>query len=185
MCAHDSCLHPASQQQCVHLVQNTHSNVLLIATRRSMCYSVLCFVAVDLCKVHTVPAGSAQRQCRCLQPLCHGLVLSALQQCVRTHQAFSLSLAHSRACCHVIPLGVCRHPFIFYVGHLPAFTDARLARVLQQQLIQPAHFAVMFARGIDPDLEDPTQCEQCWLPHVACRHDVRHLCVKGVCLSQL
>lgn len=52
-----------------------------------------------------------------------------------------------------------RQPFVFYLGHLPAFADARLARVLQQPLTEPVHFADMFARGIDPDLDDPTQCE--------------------------
>lgn len=52
-----------------------------------------------------------------------------------------------------------RQPFIFYLGHLPAFTDARLARVLQQQLTDPVQYADMFARGIDPDLDDPTQCK--------------------------
>jgi hypothetical protein len=30
--------------------------------------------------------------------------------------------------------------------------------VLQQQLSEPAYYADMFARGIDPDLDDPTQC---------------------------
>jgi hypothetical protein len=59
-----------------------------------------------------------------------------------------------------------RHPFIFYLGHLPAFTDARLARVLQQQLTEPADYATIFARGIDPDLNDPSQCKSAamWLP---------------------
>jgi hypothetical protein len=52
-----------------------------------------------------------------------------------------------------------RHPFIFYLGHLPAFTDSRLARVLGQELTEPQDFAVTFARGIDPDLDDPTRCE--------------------------
>lgn len=52
-----------------------------------------------------------------------------------------------------------RHPFIFYLGHLPAFTEARLAGVLGQELTEPQDFAVTFARGIDPDLEDPNNCE--------------------------
>jgi len=52
-----------------------------------------------------------------------------------------------------------RQPFVFYLGHLPAFTDARLSKVLQQQLTEPAHYAEMFARGIDPDLDDPAQCK--------------------------
>lgn len=52
-----------------------------------------------------------------------------------------------------------RQPFVFYLGHLPAFCDARLIKVLQQPLTEPAHYADMFARGIDPDLDDPTQCE--------------------------
>ncbi|KAF6253337.1 hypothetical protein COO60DRAFT_1547347 [Scenedesmus sp. NREL 46B-D3] len=51
-----------------------------------------------------------------------------------------------------------RHPFIFYLGHLPAFTEARLAGVLGQELTEPQDFAVTFARGIDPDLEDPNNC---------------------------
>uniref|UniRef100_A0A383VXG0 Sulfatase-modifying factor enzyme-like domain-containing protein n=1 Tax=Tetradesmus obliquus TaxID=3088 RepID=A0A383VXG0_TETOB len=67
-----------------------------------------------------------------------------------------------------------RHPFIFYLGHLPAFTDARLARVLGQDLTEPQGFAVTFARGIDPDLDDPSKCHahspvpEQWpeLPHI-------------------
>lgn len=59
----------------------------------------------------------------------------------------------------VKPLSL-RHPFIFYLGHLPAFTDARLARVLRQGLTEPQGFAVTFARGIDPDLDNPLKCEQ-------------------------
>lgn len=52
-----------------------------------------------------------------------------------------------------------RQPFIFYLGHLPAFADARLAGVLQEPLTEPAPYADLFARGIDPDLDDPTLCE--------------------------
>jgi hypothetical protein len=66
-----------------------------------------------------------------------------------------------------------RHPFIFYLGHLPAFTDARLARVLGQGLTEPRGFAVTFARGIDPDLQDPTKCELSGRSWASCRCCVR------------
>jgi ergothioneine biosynthesis protein EgtB len=51
-----------------------------------------------------------------------------------------------------------RHPFIFYIGHLPAFAWKHLNRgVLRRASFEP-HFDEMFDRGIDPDVEDPTQC---------------------------
>ncbi|KAI8370668.1 uncharacterized protein BYT42DRAFT_617200 [Radiomyces spectabilis] len=53
-----------------------------------------------------------------------------------------------------------RHPFIFYLGHIPGFLDILLTRhkVDGQPLTEPAHFADIFERGIDPDMDDPTQC---------------------------
>src|SRR5947208_16301569 len=50
-----------------------------------------------------------------------------------------------------------RHPFIFYVGHLPAFAWNHICRgVLQRPSFDP-RFADMFDRGIDPDVADPSR----------------------------
>ncbi|CAO3589920.1 unnamed protein product [Absidia cylindrospora] len=67
-----------------------------------------------------------------------------------------------------------RHPFIFYLGHIPAFLDIMLTRhqadqemaMMENQfspqgktpLTEPAAYADIFERGIDPDMDDPTQC---------------------------
>ncbi|KAI8975716.1 hypothetical protein BDF20DRAFT_822231 [Mycotypha africana] len=62
-----------------------------------------------------------------------------------------------------------RHPFIFYLGHIPAFLDIQLSRHQVDAEItadmsttihytEPLCFAEIFERGIDPDMEDPTQC---------------------------
>ncbi|KAI8332910.1 hypothetical protein BC941DRAFT_402124 [Chlamydoabsidia padenii] len=66
-----------------------------------------------------------------------------------------------------------RHPFIFYLGHIPAFLDIMLSRHQADQelssveqsstsfscgLTEPTAFADIFERGIDPDMDDPTQC---------------------------
>ncbi|KAI8147918.1 hypothetical protein BJV82DRAFT_532035 [Fennellomyces sp. T-0311] len=53
-----------------------------------------------------------------------------------------------------------RHPFIFYLGHIPAFLDLQLTRqgVDGGSLTEPANFGDIFERGIDPDMDDPTQC---------------------------
>ncbi|GAA5868052.1 hypothetical protein JCM8547_000789 [Rhodosporidiobolus lusitaniae] len=53
-----------------------------------------------------------------------------------------------------IPL---RHVPLFYVGHIPAFRDIHLSRILNEPLTEPAHFAEIFERGIDPNVEDPNQ----------------------------
>jgi ergothioneine biosynthesis protein EgtB len=51
-----------------------------------------------------------------------------------------------------------RHPFIFYVGHLPAFAWNQGCRgVLGRASFNP-RFDEIFDRGIDPDVDDPTQC---------------------------
>ena len=51
-----------------------------------------------------------------------------------------------------------RHPFIFYVGHLPAFAWNHVCRgVLGRPSFQP-YFDEVLHRGIDPDVDDPTQC---------------------------
>ncbi|GAA6017455.1 hypothetical protein JCM10207_008231 [Rhodosporidiobolus poonsookiae] len=53
-----------------------------------------------------------------------------------------------------IPL---RHVPLFYVGHIPAFRDIHLSRLLNEPLTEPAHFADIFERGIDPDV-DTNEC---------------------------
>lgn len=57
-----------------------------------------------------------------------------------------------------------RHPFIFYLGHIPSFLDIQLSRhkvdkeLGATDLTEPKSFADIFERGIDPDMEDPSQC---------------------------
>lgn len=65
------------------------------------------------------------------------------------------------------PIGL-RHPFIFYLGHIPTFLDVMITRqkvdcVLsdsngEPHLTEPSKFADIFERGIDPDMDDPTTC---------------------------
>ncbi|KAG0283315.1 hypothetical protein BGZ96_012324 [Linnemannia gamsii] len=51
-----------------------------------------------------------------------------------------------------------RHPFLFYLGHIPTFLDIQLSKVLREPFTEPSYFSVIFERGIDPDVEDPTKC---------------------------
>jgi ergothioneine biosynthesis protein EgtB len=51
-----------------------------------------------------------------------------------------------------------RHPFIFYVGHLPAFAWNHVGRRLLERPPFNPRFDEIFDRGIDPDVDDPTQC---------------------------
>lgn len=62
------------------------------------------------------------------------------------------------------PIGL-RHPFIFYIGHIPAFLDVMITRhkvdsVINESssLTEPVKFADIFERGIDPDMDDPKIC---------------------------
>jgi ergothioneine biosynthesis protein EgtB len=58
---------------------------------------------------------------------------------------------------------VWRHPFIFYVGHLPAFTWNQICgALLHSQSFNP-YFDDLFCRGIDPDV-DTGECH--WHPEV-------------------
>jgi gamma-glutamyl hercynylcysteine S-oxide synthase len=58
---------------------------------------------------------------------------------------------------------VWRHPFLFYVGHLPAFSWNQIcASILKWQSFNP-HFDELFCRGIDPDI-DTGECH--WHPEV-------------------
>ncbi|KAJ2831926.1 hypothetical protein GGI24_001417 [Coemansia furcata] len=51
-----------------------------------------------------------------------------------------------------------RHPFIFYVGHIPAFADIHIAAAENKPLTEPQSYAEWFERGIDPNIEDPSIC---------------------------
>ncbi|KAH9480612.1 Ergothioneine biosynthesis protein 1 [Psilocybe cubensis] len=47
-----------------------------------------------------------------------------------------------------------RHICLFYLGHIPTFLDIHLSKLLQQPHTEPESFK----RGIDPDVDDPTEC---------------------------
>ncbi|CAJ0828553.1 424_t:CDS:2 [Entrophospora sp. SA101] len=51
-----------------------------------------------------------------------------------------------------------RHPFIFYLGHIPGFLDIHLSRYHKEKHTEPEYFADIFERGIDPDIDDPSKC---------------------------
>lgn len=51
-----------------------------------------------------------------------------------------------------------RHICLFYLGHIPTFLDIHLSRLLKEPHSEPEEFKYIFERGIDPDVEDPTQC---------------------------
>ncbi|KAJ2582485.1 hypothetical protein GGH95_001506 [Coemansia sp. RSA 1836] len=51
-----------------------------------------------------------------------------------------------------------RHPFIFYVGHIPAFADIHMAAAIAAPLTEPVCYAQWFERGIDPNMDDPSVC---------------------------
>lgn len=51
-----------------------------------------------------------------------------------------------------------RHICLFYLGHIPTFLDIHLSRLLGQPHTEPEVYKYIFERGIDPDVEDPSQC---------------------------
>ncbi|KAH9829636.1 uncharacterized protein C8Q71DRAFT_789256 [Rhodofomes roseus] len=51
-----------------------------------------------------------------------------------------------------------RHICLFYMGHIPTFLSIHLCRLLGEPDTEPAHFKYIFERGIDPNVDDPTQC---------------------------
>ena len=53
-----------------------------------------------------------------------------------------------------------RNPCIFYLGHIPTFLDSVVVRAMHCQPTEPRHYLDIFQRGIDPDVDDPTQCHQ-------------------------
>jgi len=50
-----------------------------------------------------------------------------------------------------------RHICLFYLGHIPGFLDIHLSRYLQEPDTND-WFSRIFERGIDPHMDDPTQC---------------------------
>ena len=51
-----------------------------------------------------------------------------------------------------------RHPYVFYIGHLPVFCDIQLSRACNIELTSPKWFTDIFERGIDPDVDNPDIC---------------------------
>ncbi|TFK70933.1 hypothetical protein BDN72DRAFT_495551 [Pluteus cervinus] len=51
-----------------------------------------------------------------------------------------------------------RHICLFYLGHIPTFLDIHLSRLLGQPHTEPVAFKDIFERGIDPNVDDPSQC---------------------------
>lgn len=52
-----------------------------------------------------------------------------------------------------------RNPCVFYLGHIPTFLDSLLAQGGGFEPIEPKYRDI-FQRGIDPDVDDPTQCHK-------------------------
>lgn len=84
---------------------------------------------------------------------------SLIEAWSRTDVLFLNEVTESRALEQPISL---RHPFIFYLGHLPAFAinTARLASTSYPEaallLLSVSEKDIMFSRGIDPDTDDPS-----------------------------
>ncbi|KAL4920713.1 C-type lectin protein [Aspergillus aurantiobrunneus] len=51
-----------------------------------------------------------------------------------------------------------RNSLIFYLGHIPTFTDIHLTRALRDKPTNPKSYQLIFERGIDPDVDDPEKC---------------------------
>ncbi|OSX56507.1 hypothetical protein POSPLADRAFT_1186655 [Postia placenta MAD-698-R-SB12] len=51
-----------------------------------------------------------------------------------------------------------RHICLFYLGHIPTFLSIHLSRLLAEPDTEPIEFKYIFERGIDPIVDDPTQC---------------------------
>lgn len=63
----------------------------------------------------------------------------------------------SRKLLHQKPIDL-RHICLFYIGHIPAFVDIMLMKTLPDLEPIDAHYNNIFERGIDPHVDDPTQC---------------------------
>ncbi|KAF9645796.1 DUF323 domain-containing protein [Thelephora ganbajun] len=51
-----------------------------------------------------------------------------------------------------------RHICLFYLGHIPTFLDMHLSKLFGEPRTEPENFRIVFERGIDPNVDDPTQC---------------------------
>ncbi|KIK01888.1 hypothetical protein K443DRAFT_97895 [Laccaria amethystina LaAM-08-1] len=51
-----------------------------------------------------------------------------------------------------------RHICHFYLGHIPTFLDIHLSRLMQEPHTEPIEFKYIFERGIDPNVDDPSEC---------------------------
>ena len=71
----------------------------------------------------------------------------------RTDRIFSM-LARDAWLAQPIAL---RHPFVFYLGHLPAFAWNHVCAGLLERPAFNAVFDEVFSRGIDPDVDDPSR----------------------------
>ncbi|KNE95880.1 hypothetical protein PSTG_10797 [Puccinia striiformis f. sp. tritici PST-78] len=58
---------------------------------------------------------------------------------------------------HLKPIDL-RHACLFYLGHIPVFADIHLSRYFNVPTTEPQWFAQIFERGIDPNLDDPSRC---------------------------
>jgi len=55
------------------------------------------------------------------------------------------------------PIGL-RHPFAFYYGHVAAFAKLKILSAGTDSTMQPTSMDIMFSRGIDPNVLDPSKC---------------------------
>lgn len=53
-----------------------------------------------------------------------------------------------------------RHICLFYLGHIPVFSDIHLSRYFCEPYSDPQKFSEIFERGIDPDMDDPSICNE-------------------------
>ncbi|OTB00076.1 hypothetical protein M426DRAFT_244532 [Hypoxylon sp. CI-4A] len=53
-----------------------------------------------------------------------------------------------------------RNACIFYLGHIPTFLDIQLTKTTKNPPTEPAFYASIFERGIDPDVDNPELCHQ-------------------------
>lgn len=51
-----------------------------------------------------------------------------------------------------------RNACIFYLGHIPTFLDIQLTKMTKLPPTDPASYATIFERGIDPDVDNPEHC---------------------------
>jgi formylglycine-generating enzyme required for sulfatase activity len=51
-----------------------------------------------------------------------------------------------------------RNALVFYIGHIPTFLDIHLTRATNEAPTEPSHYAQIFERGIDPDVDNPERC---------------------------